>query len=66
MDSVPKKFVKFAIDEVKRNKVQLKALILDPVAASIIDQLFPFMIGGIIYFISTFIMFIILIVLVLK
>lgn len=66
MDTVPKKFVKFAIEELKKNKAQLKILVLDPVATSIIDQIFPFMLAGLAYFISTFVMFIILLILVLK
>lgn len=68
IDKISGQFVELCLKECKkkRNKDIIKNSILDPLIIHIIYQLRPVLIGSMIYFISTFIMIVILMVIILS
>lgn len=64
LEKISKQIVEMIITECKKdtNKKVIKNSIIDPLVMNILVELQPFIIAGIIYFISTFLMIVILIV----
>lgn len=63
LEKISKQIVDMIITECKKenNKKVIKNSIIDPLVMNILIELQPFIIAGIIYFISTFLMIVVLI-----
>jgi hypothetical protein len=65
LDKVSSQIVDLCIKELKANEKTIKSSILDPVVMHILEQIRPFVIATVVYFILTLVLIIILIIIIL-